>query len=185
MHDDAMESVSAPVRRLMSCLGDPSRFELVRRLARGQLCVSDLAREVGLSQSCTTRHLQALRRERLVVGERDGKRVLFRLSLEEPQAAALLGWVMSGRTGRPTSGRAPARRARSGTPQGPPPSTGDHPTAAHLPGEPPVARTPHAGSSAAPASEGAVEPIAGPPVIDAPDPHPSRPRRADIEDFLL
>ena len=91
------------VRRLLSCLGDPSRFRLVRRLMRGQRCVSDLAAEVGLSQSCTTRHLQALQREHLVVGARDGKRVVFRLRAEEPQVGALLDWALSARSGKPPS----------------------------------------------------------------------------------
>lgn len=182
-----MESLSAPVRRLMSCLGDPSRFELVRRLARGQLCVSDLAREVGLSQSCTTRHLQALRRERLVVGERDGKRVLFRLSLEEPQAAALLGWVMSGRAGRPASGRGPARPKRSVGPPSRPPSTPEQVAPAPAPGASPAARAARADGPDAAAHGEALAPEVGPPPPDAPEPQgsPSRPRRVDIEDYLL
>ncbi len=85
----------------MSCLGDPSRFHLVRQLARGERCVSDLARRVGLSQSCTTRHLQALQREQIVLGERAGKRVVFHLRLDEPQIGALIAWVMASRPGMP------------------------------------------------------------------------------------
>jgi DNA-binding transcriptional ArsR family regulator len=85
----------------MSCLGDPSRFHLVRQLARGERCVSDLARRIGRSQSCTTRHLQALQREQIVRGERAGKRVLFHLRLDEPQIGALLAWVMAARPERP------------------------------------------------------------------------------------
>jgi DNA-binding transcriptional ArsR family regulator len=79
---------------MLACLGDSSRFRLVAELAGRPRCVTDLARVVGLSQSCTTRHLQALEREGLIVGKRDGKRVVFRLCLEEPEVAALISWAL-------------------------------------------------------------------------------------------
>ena len=82
----------------MSCLGEDSRFRLVSLLLmRGQSCVTELAEGIGLSQSCTTRHLQALARERLVAGERRGKRVMFRLRTDDPKVGALLAWALSGR----------------------------------------------------------------------------------------
>ena len=166
----------------MSCLGDPSRFELVRRLARGQLCVSDLAREVGLSQSCTTRHLQALRRERLVIGERDGKRVLFRLSLEEPQAAALLTWVMSGRAAKPGRSKARSRPQRPDADPVPPStrSEAEDPGVATA-----VSRDPEVAAAGARADgRDAGEALALAAAAEPARP-PSRPRRGEIEDFLL
>ena len=81
----------------MACLGEVSRFGLVERLANGPRCVSDLAREVRLSQSCTTRHLQRLARSGIVRGRRDGKRVLFELCAERPAVRALVGWALSPR----------------------------------------------------------------------------------------
>ena len=91
-----MEKAVLRVRRLMSCLGDPSRFRLVRALLERERCVTELAEAVGLSQSCTTRHLQALQREGLVRGRRDGKRVMFRLCSDEPRVSVLLRWAMQG-----------------------------------------------------------------------------------------
>ena len=82
-------------QRLLACLGDPSRFRLVSALSRGERCVSDLANAVGLSQSCTTRHLQVLSKQGLVRGERAGKRVLFRLVAGEPEAQALIAWALN------------------------------------------------------------------------------------------
>jgi hypothetical protein len=52
--------------------------------------VSQLARAVRLSQSCTTRHLQALEAAGLVKGWRDGKRVVFRLEPRDEAAAAVI-----------------------------------------------------------------------------------------------
>ena len=95
MHFRAMNAHDARAQRIFACLGDPSRYRVVAKLKAGELCVTDLAREIGLSQSCTTRHLQALQREGLVVRSRSGKRVIFRLRTEEPFVAGLLGWAGS------------------------------------------------------------------------------------------
>jgi DNA-binding transcriptional ArsR family regulator len=59
-------------------------------------CVGELAVAVGLSQSCTTRHLQALERVGLVKGHREGRRVRFRLQAEATGLSELLGWALSG-----------------------------------------------------------------------------------------
>ncbi len=79
----------------MACLGEESRFRLVQALIGGARCVTDLAAAVGLSQSCTTRHLQALERRRVVSGTREGKRVLYRIREDDPGLLPLLGWALS------------------------------------------------------------------------------------------
>lgn len=81
-------------RTLMACLSDPSRYRLVRTLARGPRCGTELAADVGLSQSCTARHLHALQQVGLVRGERDGKRVVFRLRAEQRAVADLVRWAL-------------------------------------------------------------------------------------------
>jgi DNA-binding transcriptional ArsR family regulator len=84
------------VRPVLACLGVASRFRLVRALAGADRCVGELAEAVGLSQSCTTRHLQALERVGLVRGRREGRRVRFSLRAEAPGLGELLGWALSG-----------------------------------------------------------------------------------------
>ena len=81
---------------VLACLGVASRFRLVRALAVADRCVGELAEAVGLSQSCTTRHLQALERVGLVKGRREGRRVRFRLRAEVPGIRELLGWALTG-----------------------------------------------------------------------------------------
>ena len=83
------------MRRLLACLGDASRFRLVARLCAGEAHVSALAGDVGLSQSCTTRHLQALEREGVVRGVRQGKRVVFRLRQEDVRVRELVDWALA------------------------------------------------------------------------------------------
>jgi hypothetical protein len=78
----------------MACLGEPSRYRLVKALIGGPRCVTDLAAEVGLSQSCTTRHLQALERRNVVRGTRDGKRVLYAIQRDRDDLMPLIGWAM-------------------------------------------------------------------------------------------
>lgn len=95
MHPGAMIIDQSRTRRIFACLGDPSRFRLVSTLIASEFCVTDLARQVGLSQSCTTRHLQALQREGLVAGIRQGKRVMFRVRTDEPMIAGLVAWALS------------------------------------------------------------------------------------------
>jgi len=94
MHADAMNESTARTRHLLACLGDASRFRIVLRLVEAMRCASDLALDVGLSQSCTTRHLQAMERAGIVSGARYGKRVLFRLRREEGAVDALIRWAL-------------------------------------------------------------------------------------------
>jgi DNA-binding transcriptional ArsR family regulator len=81
---------------ILACLGVSSRFRLVKALAVADRCVGELAEVVGLSQSCTTRHLQTLERVGLVKGHREGRRVRFRLRAEVPGLRELLGWALPG-----------------------------------------------------------------------------------------
>lgn len=181
MHRHAMEKAVLRVRRLMSCLGDPSRFQLVRTLLERERCVTDLAAAVGLSQSCTTRHLQALQREGLVRGKRDGKRVMFRLCLDEPRASALLRWATQG--GRlPEFPRArPARTARPARPTRSPRVNGR--PAIEINVRPAIEDVIHAPVDDAPEL---VSPSA-PAAEEREDETPVRPGapRQDLEDYLL
>ena len=75
---------------LVSSLADPSRLKVVSVLAESDCCVSDLARRIGLSQSCTTRHLQNLQRAGVLSRTREGKRVLFRIRDDDPELIRVL-----------------------------------------------------------------------------------------------
>ncbi len=105
------ESNELETRRLLACLGDPSRFKLVGVLAAGGRCVGELAHMVGLSQSCTTRHLQALQRAGLVQGRREGRRVRFELRSGAPGLRELLDWALPPRG--PEAADTPSPRAEA------------------------------------------------------------------------
>jgi ArsR family transcriptional regulator len=80
---------------ICSALGDPNRILLLYALADQPRTVNDLAAEVGLSQSATSRHLKVLRERGLVHALRQGMRVEY--SLNDPhiiQALDLLRLVL-------------------------------------------------------------------------------------------
>lgn len=79
----------ATLQRAFSCLGHGSRLRIVLALLERPRFVTELAVEVELSQSCTTRHLQALAAAGLVHGRRSGKRVIFEVDRGAPLFAAL------------------------------------------------------------------------------------------------
>jgi len=75
---------------MLASLADPSRYRVLSVLAEGDYCVSELAARIGLSQSCTTRHLQTLQRAGILSRTRAGKRVLFRIREGDPELARVL-----------------------------------------------------------------------------------------------
>ncbi len=178
MHARAMNDVPERARGMFACLGDASRFRIVATLAAGERCVSELAREVALSQSCTTRHLQTLKRSGLVSGERRGKRVVFRLLADDPQVDGLLRWM--GRSRPVAPGARPARRPAKAAPPALRPPAAGVPTAhrLHAPLPDPAPRDPAPTNPGGPAPEAA---------STLEDPESARPlaRRGDLEDFLL
>src|SRR5215831_3301816 len=125
MHSHAMEPRPSRLPRLqdaLATLAAPRRFDLVLLMLGGEdRSVSQLADAVGLSQSCTTRHLQALARAGLVKGVRDGKRVVFRIAPRDAEARTVLASVSAGAAApsiahepaHPRPRRGPRRDARN------------------------------------------------------------------------
>src|SRR5437870_6158544 len=60
-------------------LGDPTRVRILDALSRSELCVCDIARLLGLSESAVSHQLRLLRGMRLVRPRRDGRMVFYTL----------------------------------------------------------------------------------------------------------
>jgi ArsR family transcriptional regulator, lead/cadmium/zinc/bismuth-responsive transcriptional repressor len=58
-------------------LGDPTRVRILDVLGDGELCVSDLAGRVGISESAVSHQLRLLRTMRLVRVRRDGRLAFY------------------------------------------------------------------------------------------------------------
>lgn len=66
----------------LKVLADETRLAVLRLLIKNPKHVGEINAILGLEQSLLSHHLQVLRRANFVVGERDGKSVLYRLAPE-------------------------------------------------------------------------------------------------------
>jgi len=74
---------SAELVTFHKALASRSRLRIVSLLAGKSLCVNALARSLGISQPAVSQHLEVLRKARLVVGERSGVMIHYRLNVEQ------------------------------------------------------------------------------------------------------
>lgn len=149
----------------LRALADPSRFRILNLLRAGGRCVGEVAESVGLSQSCTTRHLQVLVRAGLVRREPRGRQVRVMLSERADALLAALGGEAPAGGAQLHSSERPAARAAAV----PPPRT-ERPRSKRR--RPVRATTPDSDTPPSP-----------PPVAKAPSPR--LPLRAPLEDYLL
>lgn len=77
---DFKDRLYAQFARVGSALASPRRLELLDLLAQGERSVEGLAQEMDLSIGSTSQHLQVLREAQLVVGDKRGLRVFYRLA---------------------------------------------------------------------------------------------------------
>jgi DNA-binding transcriptional ArsR family regulator len=76
------------VATTMHALATPSRVLILDRLRRGPCPVGELVEALGMEQSAVSHQLRVLRELGLVVGERQGRRVLY--ALYDPHVGELL-----------------------------------------------------------------------------------------------
>jgi DNA-binding transcriptional ArsR family regulator len=76
------------VSEIFRALADSSRAKIVDALLHQELCTSDLAPIVGISESAVSQHLRMLRLLRVVKSHRHGNRVFY--SLEDEHVRSLL-----------------------------------------------------------------------------------------------
>ena len=74
------QAIFESLAEVAQALGHSNRLELLEYLAQGQRSVEELAALSGMSFANTSRHLQILRRSRLVETERRGKHVIYSLA---------------------------------------------------------------------------------------------------------
>ena len=69
------------VAGVFKSLGNPARVRMLRALAAGELCVYDLVEVSGLGWSAVSRHLSVMKAAGVLVDEKRGKQVMYRLKL--------------------------------------------------------------------------------------------------------
>jgi ArsR family transcriptional regulator len=74
------QEITALHAGICSALADTSRILILYALHESPRNVSDLAREIGVSQPTASRHLNLLRERGLVSAQRDGQSVIYTLT---------------------------------------------------------------------------------------------------------
>jgi DNA-binding transcriptional ArsR family regulator len=85
--------LAGQVSETMQALATPSRLRILARLYQEPCSVSEIADTLEMDGSAVSHQLRILRHLGLVVGERDGRRVLY--SLHDEHVGQLLEEVMS------------------------------------------------------------------------------------------
>ena len=81
------------VAETMQALATPSRVRILSRLAAGSCSVGELAREVDMEQSAVSQQLRVLRHLGLVIGERNGRQIIY--ALHDDHVRGLLSEAVS------------------------------------------------------------------------------------------
>lgn len=86
-------ATASSVAQTMQALATPSRVLILSRLGAGACSVNDLALEVGMSQPAVSQQLRVLRYLGMVIGTREGRRVVY--ALHDDHVRALLSEAVS------------------------------------------------------------------------------------------
>lgn len=84
-HVRSARQVLSPDREILSLaetfrtLGDPTRVKILQALSVEELCVCDLAKLLGISESATSHQLRVLRSQKLVRYRKEGKMAFYSL----------------------------------------------------------------------------------------------------------
>ena len=79
------ESALYDAAELLNVFGDPTRLRIIAALCRSELCVCDIARLLGMTQSAISHQLRVLKQARLVATRREGKTIFYSLCDEHVQ----------------------------------------------------------------------------------------------------
>jgi ArsR family transcriptional regulator len=64
---------------IFKALGHPTRLQIVEKLADGELCVCHILEMFDVDVSTLSRHLSVLKNAKIVIDERRGKNIFYRL----------------------------------------------------------------------------------------------------------
>jgi ArsR family transcriptional regulator, nickel/cobalt-responsive transcriptional repressor len=96
-HDPDLAYLDGETARMvadtMQALSTPSRVRILSRLGAGPCSVNELTRDVEMEQSAVSQQLRVLRHLGLVVGERQGRSIIY--ALHDDHVGVLLAEAVS------------------------------------------------------------------------------------------
>lgn len=76
--------------KTFNALGDKTRFRLFQLLSeKKEICVSQLATELGITPACVSQHMKLLAEAGLVDRVREGQRVCYQINTDSPSNKVL------------------------------------------------------------------------------------------------
>lgn len=90
-------AVHTDLRRTFGALGDASRFAIVKLLlARPELCVSEVAKQVGITTAGVSQHMRVLNEAGIVSPKRMGQKMCYQLKTEPSELKYVLQLMNEG-----------------------------------------------------------------------------------------
>ena len=84
----------SPLVDIFSALGDRTRFKLLKLLSKdNEICVSELAAEVGISNAGVSQQLKVLEQAGLVERQRMGQKICYQISSDSKVNQKLLDLI--------------------------------------------------------------------------------------------
>jgi ArsR family transcriptional regulator len=83
----------SPLNDTFKALADPTRREILRLLAKGDLAAGAIAEQFDMTKPSISHHLTTLKQAGLVLDERRGQNIIY--SLNTTVFQDVLGWVMN------------------------------------------------------------------------------------------
>ena len=83
------------ITEILQLLSDSTRLRMLRLLAREELSVAELQEILEMGQSRISSHLSLLRRNRMVVDRKDGKKTYYTLSLDKSSKFDMVRFALS------------------------------------------------------------------------------------------
>lgn len=77
-----MVEYSFPLDNIFSSLADPTRRDILERVALGELTVSEIALPYDMSLAAVSKHLKILERAKLIIKRRRGKEQLVSMDAQ-------------------------------------------------------------------------------------------------------
>ncbi len=105
MKFEVIEKNARHASTLLKAMSNPHRLMILSQLTRGERCVSELERVVGLSQSALSQHLARLRRDRVVKTRRSAQTIFYSLAGEDVETVIDALYSLYQKT-RPAAGQA-------------------------------------------------------------------------------
>lgn len=73
------EEILYDAAELLKVFGDSTRIRIISVLCQGEMCVCDIAKILGMTQSAISHQLRVLKQARLVNTRREGKTIFYSL----------------------------------------------------------------------------------------------------------